>query len=197
MLAHVLGSQNNSKESDLQKEIPPQWQSALKRGLGEVQPGSIPSSHTAELPSPVLPRLTQCLLQLINQRFRPWFNSSCIVLPLPFLCPILLLFGFNYNYPFNNSKTRYKILKNWRFFEKEREIWIDIGLSVNSDLRLFTIFLCPLSSFPTGGKKNHKNPKALKLYTACKRAIKIQEYCHQRISTWWDNENIRSLNLFP
>jgi len=37
----------NSKRSDLQKEILPQWQSALECGLGEVQPGSTTSSHTA------------------------------------------------------------------------------------------------------------------------------------------------------
>jgi len=56
---------------DLQPEILLQWPSALKWGLGEVQPGSPPSGHTAELPSPVLPELTQCLPQVINQRFRP------------------------------------------------------------------------------------------------------------------------------
>jgi len=36
----------------------PHRQSALKLGLREVQPGSTPSDHTAELPSPVLPGLT-------------------------------------------------------------------------------------------------------------------------------------------
>jgi len=51
-------------------------QSPLKWGLGEVEPGSIPSSHTGELPSPVLLRLTRCLTQVVNQRFRPKFNSS-------------------------------------------------------------------------------------------------------------------------
>jgi len=60
----------NSPRSYLQREILPQWQSALKWGLGEVQPGSTPSSHTAELPSPVLPRLTRCLPQVVNQRLR-------------------------------------------------------------------------------------------------------------------------------
>jgi len=35
-------------ERDLQKEILPQWQSALKWGLREVQPGSTPSGHTGE-----------------------------------------------------------------------------------------------------------------------------------------------------
>ena len=65
MLTLTLGLQKNSKGSDLQKESHlqkeslPQWQSALKwGGLGEVQPGSTPSCHTAELPSPVLPQLT-------------------------------------------------------------------------------------------------------------------------------------------
>jgi len=51
----------NSEGSNLQKEIFPQWQSVLKWGLGEVQAGSTPSCHTGELPSPVLPGLTQCL----------------------------------------------------------------------------------------------------------------------------------------
>ena len=41
-----------------------------------MQPGCSPSSHTAELPSPVLPGLTQCSPQVINQWFRPWLNSS-------------------------------------------------------------------------------------------------------------------------
>jgi len=45
--------------TDLQPEILPQWQSALKWGLREVQTGCTPSSHTAELPSPVLPGLTR------------------------------------------------------------------------------------------------------------------------------------------
>ena len=71
MLTHVLGSQKNSKESNLQKEILPQWQSTFKWGLGEVQLGSTPSAHTGELPSPVLPQLTQCLSQVIDQWFRP------------------------------------------------------------------------------------------------------------------------------
>jgi len=48
----------NSKEKNIQKDVLPQWQSALKWGLGEVEPGSTPSSHTGELPSPVLPWLT-------------------------------------------------------------------------------------------------------------------------------------------
>jgi len=72
MLAHTLGSQKKKpKRNNLQKEIILWWQSAIKWGLGEVEPGSTPSSHTGELPSPVLPCLTQCLPQLINQRFRP------------------------------------------------------------------------------------------------------------------------------
>ena len=69
-LCHRL-TNKNSKRSNLQKAILPQWQSALKWSLGEVQPGSIPSSHTGELPSPVLLRLTQCSPWLINQRFGP------------------------------------------------------------------------------------------------------------------------------
>jgi len=69
--SHVLGAQKNSKGSDLQKEILLPRQSALKWGLGEVEPGSTPSGHTGELPSPVLPWLTQCLPQVINQWFGP------------------------------------------------------------------------------------------------------------------------------
>ena len=57
--------------SNLQEEILPQWQSVLKWGIGVVEPGSTPSGHTGELPSPVLLRLTQCLPQVVNQRFRP------------------------------------------------------------------------------------------------------------------------------
>ena len=62
--------------SNLQEEILPQWQSALKCGLGEVEPGSTPSSYTGDLPSLVLLWLTRCLPQVVNQRFRPRFNSS-------------------------------------------------------------------------------------------------------------------------
>jgi len=71
MLTCIIHAQKNSKVSNLQEEILPYWQSPLKWGLGEVQPGSIPSGHTAELPSPVLSQLTQCLPQVINQRFKP------------------------------------------------------------------------------------------------------------------------------
>ena len=72
MLAHTLGSQKKKpKRNNLQKEIILWWQSAIKWGLGEVEPGSTPSSHTGELPSPVLPWLTQCLPQVNSQRFRP------------------------------------------------------------------------------------------------------------------------------
>ena len=48
----------------------------INGGLGGVETASMPSSHTGELPSSVLPRLSQCLPQVVNQRFRPWFNSS-------------------------------------------------------------------------------------------------------------------------
>jgi len=37
-----------SKRSDLQREILLPWESALKWGLGEVEPGSIPSGHSSE-----------------------------------------------------------------------------------------------------------------------------------------------------
>ena len=64
----------------------PQWQSALKWGPGEVQPGSTPSGHTGKLPSPVLLQLTQCSPQLINQRFRPYNSPICsFFLFLPFI----------------------------------------------------------------------------------------------------------------
>jgi len=60
---------------DLQELILPSWQSALKWGLGELHPDSTPPDHSAGLPSPVLLWLTQCLPQVVNQRFRPRFNS--------------------------------------------------------------------------------------------------------------------------
>jgi len=60
---------------DVQKENLPGWQSALKWVLREVQPGSTPPGHTAELPSPVLPGLTGSFPQVLNQWFRPWLNS--------------------------------------------------------------------------------------------------------------------------
>jgi len=47
------------------------WQSAVKWGLREMQPGSTPSGHTAELPSPMLPGLTWSFPQVISQWFRP------------------------------------------------------------------------------------------------------------------------------
>ena len=56
-----------------------------------MEPGSIPSSHTGELPSPVLPRLIQCLPQVINQRFRLWFNSPHTWSKTSFLFHLLLL----------------------------------------------------------------------------------------------------------
>jgi len=52
-----------------------QWQSALKWDLREVQPGSTPSGHTAELPSPVLPGLTGSFPQVLSQWFGPWLSS--------------------------------------------------------------------------------------------------------------------------
>ena len=41
-----------------------------------MEPGSTPSGHTGELPSPVLPWLTQSLPQVINQWFRLSLSSS-------------------------------------------------------------------------------------------------------------------------
>ncbi len=60
----------NCKGRDLWKEILPQRQSALKWGLGEVEPGCTPPGHTVELPPPVLLWLSQSLPQAINQWFR-------------------------------------------------------------------------------------------------------------------------------
>ena len=56
-----------SPRRGLQAESLPQQRSALKWGLREVQSGSTPSYHTAELPSPVLPGLTGSFPQVINQ----------------------------------------------------------------------------------------------------------------------------------
>ena len=61
----------NSKVRELHKEILPQWQSALKWGLGGVQPGSTPSCHTGEWPPPVLPELAWSFPQVLNQCFGP------------------------------------------------------------------------------------------------------------------------------
>ena len=79
VLTHLWRSRLTGKTPqgrNLQPECLPQWQSALKWGLTEVQPGSMPSSHTAELPSPVLPGLTRSFSQVLNQWFRLWLNSS-------------------------------------------------------------------------------------------------------------------------
>ena len=72
--SHLTGKTPQGR--DLQPEILPQWQSALQWGLREVQPGSTPSSHTAELPSPVLPGLTGSFPQVLNQWFRPWLTVT-------------------------------------------------------------------------------------------------------------------------
>ena len=61
---------------DLKKEILPLWHSDINWGLREAQPGSTRCGHTAELPSPVLPRLTGSFPQVINQQFRMGLNSS-------------------------------------------------------------------------------------------------------------------------
>ena len=66
----------NITHREIKRTNLPQQQSALKWGLRKLQPGFTPSSHTGKLPSPVLPWLTQCLPQVINQWFRLWFNSS-------------------------------------------------------------------------------------------------------------------------
>ena len=48
-LTRVLGSQKGSKRSDLQIKILSPWESALRWGLGEVQPASTPSGHSGEI----------------------------------------------------------------------------------------------------------------------------------------------------
>ena len=70
-LTYVLGLPKRlQEEQSPKKETSPLWQSALKWGLGEVEPGSTPFCHTSQLPSPVLLWLTQSLPQVVNQRFR-------------------------------------------------------------------------------------------------------------------------------
>ena len=54
---------------ELQKESLPQWQSALRWGLGEVEPGSTPSSHTGELPDSALASGDQSVVQAVTQQF--------------------------------------------------------------------------------------------------------------------------------
>ena len=41
--------QKGSKRRDLQIEILPSWESALKWGLGGMEPGSTPSGHSGEI----------------------------------------------------------------------------------------------------------------------------------------------------
>lgn len=48
-LTCVLGSWKGSKRKDLQLEILPPWESALKWGLGGVQQGSTSSGHSGEI----------------------------------------------------------------------------------------------------------------------------------------------------
>ena len=79
-------------KKDLQQENLPSWQSALKWGLREVQPGSTPSGHTAELPSPVLPGMTGSFPQVPNQ----WFIQA-VTQQFPYSDhhQLLLALGFN------------------------------------------------------------------------------------------------------
>jgi len=70
MLTYVPGSQKKDSKRSRKKSFFGGSQ-PLNGGLGEVEPGSTPSDHTGELPSPVLPWLNQCLPQVINQSFRP------------------------------------------------------------------------------------------------------------------------------
>ena len=67
-LTCILGSQKGSKGNNLQIENLPPWESAFKWGLGGVEPGSTPSGHSGEI--------AFTCAHVVNQRFRPWFNSS-------------------------------------------------------------------------------------------------------------------------
>jgi len=81
----IPGSQSKTPpKRDLQKEILPQWQSALKWGLREVQPGSTPSGHTGESPSPLAPRAdlvlspaAQSVVQVVTQQLPYTEIHSC------------------------------------------------------------------------------------------------------------------------
>jgi len=48
-LTRVQGSPKGSKRTELQREILPPWESALKWGRGGVEPGCSPSSHSGEI----------------------------------------------------------------------------------------------------------------------------------------------------
>jgi len=75
-LTHVLGLQKGSQGSDLQIEILPPWESALKWGLGGVQPGSTPSGHSGEIAFTCAPAADSVLASGGQSRFRPGFNCS-------------------------------------------------------------------------------------------------------------------------
>jgi len=84
-LTHLWRSKFAGKtpqRTDLQPKIFLQWQSAFKWVLIQVQPGSTPSGHTGELPSPVLPGLqwvlspgTQPVVEAMTQQLphRWWY----------------------------------------------------------------------------------------------------------------------------
>mgnify|MGYP001855361624 CR=1 FL=1 len=50
-----------AKRSDLQREILPLWESALKWGLGELDPGSTPSGSTGGVASTCAPMADSAL----------------------------------------------------------------------------------------------------------------------------------------
>jgi len=76
-LTHVLSSQKGSKTNDHQIEILRSWESSFNWGLGGGgEPGSTPSGHSGEIALPYAPVADSALAQVVNQRFRPWFNSS-------------------------------------------------------------------------------------------------------------------------
>ena len=94
MLTHVLSSQKSSKRSDLQIEILPHWESALKWGLGGVEPG-----HSGEIPFTCAPAADSALasggqsgVQAMIQQF-PYTGNSFSVLKNNQWCNFLREFG--------------------------------------------------------------------------------------------------------
>ena len=77
--------QKDSKRSNLQREILPQWKSALKWGLREVEPGSTPPDYTggvaftcAPMADSVLASGAQSEVQAVIQQFlyRNYFQNN-------------------------------------------------------------------------------------------------------------------------
>ena len=79
-----MDSQKGSKRNNLQIEILPSWESALKWGLGGVQPGPTPSGHSGEVAFTCAPVADSALasggqseVQAVIQRF-PYRSQSNI-----------------------------------------------------------------------------------------------------------------------